>query len=450
MLHLLIAILGIVLTIFFVVGIHEFGHFIVARMCGVKVLRFSIGFGKTLLRWQDKKGTEYVFAAIPLGGYVKMLDESEGDVPKNELTRAYNRQSILKKCAIVGAGPFFNLLFAFLIYWLIFMIGFTSEIPVIGKISPDSIAAHAGMQPQQEIIKIANNPTPGWMSVIINLLDYAGETGTLNVTTKPLDTQQTKVYSLELQNWHLSNLKPDPLMSLGITPYVPEAPTVVGAFSMDSVAKSQLKLGDKIVAVDNKPITDWDKLAELVYQNPEKTLNFKIEREGKIITIPITIGYQRDLLFKKYGVLGVGPKFDWPEKLLRHNQYGPLAAFSHAWIDTRDFIKLNAIVFGKLVTGKVSTQSLGGPITIFESAGTALNSGIIPFLSFLAFLSISIGLINVLPIPGLDGGHLFMQVIEFIIRRPIPMKLQILVYRLGLILLLFIIAQALINDILRL
>ncbi len=361
---IIISILGIILTIFFIVGIHEFGHFIVARMLGIKVLRFSIGFGKPFYRWYDKKGTEYVLAPIPLGGYVKMLDETEDQVPKEELHLAYNRQPIYKRTLVILAGPFFNFMLALIIYWFIFLIGFTSIIPLIGKVLPGSIAANAGLKPQNEIISIDNRPTKNWSNVLIRLIPFIGDHDTLVVETKPLHGNTATKHTLNLQTWKIDELKPDPLTSLGIEPYIPSTPI--------------------------------------------------------------------------------------PKYLIRTIQYGPMTALSHANQNTIDFIYLNFLFMGKIITGKVSLQSLGGPISIFQGAGTALNTGILPFFSFLAFLSIAIGVINVLPIPGLDGGHLLFYCIEFITRRPVSPALQLLLIRFGLILLMLLLAQAVSNDLMRL
>ncbi|HLB58355.1 MAG TPA: RIP metalloprotease RseP, partial [Gammaproteobacteria bacterium] len=323
MLTLFLSLLGIVITIFFVVGVHEFGHFIVARAVGIKVLRFSIGFGKALYRWYDKKGTEYVIAAIPLGGYVKMLDETEAPVLEEESHLAYNRQSLYKRIAVIIAGPFFNLLFAFVLYWGLFVAGFISVVPLIGKIIPHSIAAKAGLKSQEEIVRIDNKPTASWTSVSIRLLSLAGNKGEMKIVTKHIKTQAIQTYTLDLTHFQMDKLQPEPLKSLGIIPYEPD-----------------------------------------------------------------------------------NAKGIWPKNLLRKNQYNPVTALSHALQNTVDFTYLNFLLLGKMLTGKISFQSLGGPITIFETAGAALNAGIVSFSSFLAFLSISIGIINVLPIPGLDGGHL--------------------------------------------
>lgn len=448
---IIISTLGIILTIFFIVGIHEFGHFIVARLCGIKVLRFSIGFGKSLYRWHDKKGTEYVLAAIPLGGYVKMLDESEEIVLPEEVHLAYNRQPLYKRIIVVLAGPLFNFIFAFIIYWFIFVIGFTSVIPLIGKILPNSIAALAGLKAQDEIISLDHQPTKSWSNVLIRLSRFIGDTHTLAIETKNLKTQQAATHILNLAQWKVDELKPDPLKSLGIEPYEPTIPAIIGKIQSGSAAaQSNLKSGDVILSIENKKIHDWMEAINIISTHPSETLSFKIKRENKIFLTPIAIAYKIDMLFQKHGFLGISPQFIWPINQIRNIQYGPIQALSHAKQNTIDFIYLNFLLMGKMITGKVSLLSLGGPISIFQSAGAALNTGALPFFSFLAFLSIAIGVINILPIPGLDGGHLLFYCIEFITRRPLSPAAQILFTRLGLIFLMLLLAQAVSNDIMRL
>ncbi|MFZ2316162.1 MAG: RIP metalloprotease RseP [Gammaproteobacteria bacterium] len=359
MISTLISILAILATILFVIGTHEWAHFYTARLLGVKVLRFSIGFGKTLLRWKGKTGTEYVFALVPLGGYVKMLDEREGNVAPHERRLAYNYQPYYKKCLIVLAGPAMNLLCAVALYWIIFMIGFYTIRPIIGDISPQSIAAKAGLQANQEIVQIDGEKTQTWNSILLQLLTHLGNQDTVQITT-------TKAHHLDLADWHMDELTPDPLTSLGILPLIPAIP---------------LKM---------------------------------------------------------------------PPNLIQHIQYSPIAALPEAWKQVKNLTFFNFMLFGKLITGKISLQSLGGPITIYQNAGGALNMGILAFLSFLAFLSISIGVINLLPIPGLDGGHLLIQTIEAIIRRPVSEKVLLNLYRAGFFVIIFVMVQALINDLLRL
>lgn len=448
---MLISIIGIILTIFFIVGIHEFGHFIIARLAGIKILRFSLGFGKALLRWHDKKGTEFVLAAIPLGGYVKMLDESEGEVAKNELHLAFNRQPLYKKMAVVLAGPLANFIFAFALYWLIFVVGFTSFIPLIGHITPHSLAANAGLKPQDEILSINNKSTRDWNSVVIRLMAYLGEKNQVGIKTQRLNSHTILQHTLDLTHWQMNNLNPDPLKSLGIEPYQPKVSLIISALLPDSPAsKSGLQINDVILSIGQQHIKSWEQLITFVAAHPAETFIFKIKRQTKILSLPVTVGYKYDSLFQKHGFLGLAPQIKWPVGLLRKIQYSPLTALAPAKQEVVNFATLNFQLLGKMLTGKVSLQGLGGPITVFESAGTALNNGILPFISFLAFFSIAIGVINVLPIPGLDGGHLLFYFIEFITRKPLSLGIQTLFFRLGIIALLLLVTQALVNDIMRL
>ena len=449
--QLLIAIIGILVTILFVIGTHEFAHFIAARMLGVKVLRFSIGFGKRLFSWSDKKGTEFVFSLIPLGGYVKMLDENEGQVSSKDLPHAFNRQPFYKKFLIVLAGPFANILCAFILYWLIFMIGIVTVKPIIGQVTPKSIAAEAGLKPHQEIISIDDKPLFTWPSIIFRILFHAGNQDQLKMEVRELSKKNIELHILDLSDWHMDELAPDPLASLGIVPYEPILPLIIGIIHAHSpAADSPLRVGDTILSIDKKPIRHWNEVMTQIISHPGKTLVFTIKRENKKFEIPVTLGYQRDLFFQKTGYLGIGPTFTWPKELTQQIKFGPLKAIPQAWQTMLDFTYFNFLLFGKLITGKISLQSLGGPITIFESAGAALNYGFLAFISFLAFLSISIGIINILPIPGLDGGHLFIFIIEFIIQRPLPQKLLFFLYQMGFVLIIYLLFQALINDILRL
>lgn len=449
--HALVSIMGIFITIFFVIGTHESAHFLMARLVGVKVLRFSIGFGKVLFRWHDKKGTEYVIALLPLGGYVKMLDETEETVPANETHLAYNRQPFYKKFLIVAAGPFTNIFCALILYWLIFMIGFTTMKPIIGAVQPQSIAAQAGLAPGEEVVGINHHPINAWTNLILRLLAHIGNEDqvTLDVINSHHHTRQT--HTLDLSHWQLDGLSPDPLASIGITPYMPDVPLIIGKIAKDSpAATAGFVRGDKILAMNQHALKDWGDVVTFILAHPDEKITFTLERNKKPVQLTVTIGYQRNLLFQKSGYLGIGPDYQVPKDLLREVKYNPVAAFSRAGQELFDFTYFNILLIGKLITGKLSLQSLGGPITIFETAGDALNIGLVSFLGFLAFLSISIGIINFLPLPGLDGGHLLIQFIEWIIRRPLPEKILLVLYRTSFLLIIFVLVIALVNDVLRL
>lgn len=448
--YLLLFVVSIFVTILFVIGTHEFAHFAVARLLGVKVLRFSIGFGKTLWRRYDKSGTEYVFALIPLGGYVKMLDESEGAVAPQERHRAFNRQPFFKKFLIVLAGPTMNLLCAFTLYWLIFVVGFVAVKPVIGQVTPHSIASKAGVQANQEIISVDLQNVTSWTGVLFRLLSHIGSNDSLMLGTRDAKNVTT-YYSLDLMDWKMNNLTPDPLSSLGIIPYEPPLPLVIGHIADGSpAALSPLKVGDRIVALNGQRIHNWQEIMRLIQSSADKDIVFTVKRAKQTLRLSVKVGAERSVLLKKSGFLGIGPSVVMPPEMLREVRYTPLAAIPKALHEVSDFVYFNLVLFGKLVTGKLSLQTLGGPITIFESAGESLNSGIIPFLGFLAFLSASVGVINLFPIPGLDGGHLLFELIEVTIRRPLPQTLLFGLYYLGFAFLIFVLTQALFNDILRL
>lgn len=446
----LFSIIGILITILFVIGTHEAAHFAMARFLGVKVLRFSIGFGKALYKRKDRSGTEYVVALIPLGGYVKMLDENEGAVPESEKHLAFNRQPFYKKFLIVLAGPLTNLLCALVLYWLIFMIGFMTIKPIIGSVTTGSIADKAGLTANQEIVSIDSRPISTWMNVIFRIITHTGTTDKVDITVKNPTQPSLKTHVLDFTTWHLDPLNPDPLTSLGITPFAPDIPLIIGTISAGSPAASKLQVGDKIIAINHNAIKSWDDLIVFTTAHPEQPVTLTVLRSGKVQNLDLTIGSKRHLLFSKVGYLGIAPNIVIPPALLREVKFPPAEAFIRATQELYDFTYLNLLLFGKILTGKVSLQSLGGPITIFESAGSALNVGVVAFLGFLAFLSLSIGVINLLPIPGLDGGHLFFQVIEAIIHRPIPEKILASLYYMGFFLLFFVLIQAVINDVLRL
>jgi len=367
-LHILLSIIAFLVTIAIVIGIHEFGHFAVAKMCGVKVLRFSIGFGKSLWSKRDKRGTEYQLAAIPMGGYVKLLDTREGDVNPAEESFAFDKKPVLQRFAILLAGPVANLILAFLVYWFIFSIGFTTIKPVIGEVLPNSIAAKAGFNAGNEIISVGDQKTSGWRSVMMELILHYGEQTTLSFHV--IDSTKAKTINVALGDWHLDNLRPDPLKSLGVVPFKPKA-----------------------------------------------------NAEGKL---------------------------QWPTEMYVKHQFSIAKALVEGLKQTAYFIKFNVVLLYKLVTGTISWQSLGGPFSLFQSAGGAAHQGVIVFLSFLALISISIGIANLLPIPGLDGSQLVYCLYEMIIGRPVPINVQILAFRIGLIILCLFMIQIATNDLLRL
>lgn len=440
--NLVITIIGAVLAIFVVIIIHEAGHFGVAKAFGVKVLRFSIGFGKPLWSYTSRKGTEYVIALLPIGGYVRMLDDREGPVPPEDAHLAFNRQKLLVRMAIVIAGPVANVLLAIVVFWVIFLQGVAYVKPVIGAVTPQSIAAQAGLQPGDTIKKINGSPTPSWQHVLVIMVKKMGGQRPLQITTEPSNHQGSQQHELSLRDWKLAGDQPNPLGSLGITPFQPEFPAIVQNTIPNSPAeRGGLQPGDQIVAVNHQALADWPALADYIQKHPNQpvTLTVKKDQQSRDVTINI----------ERFLGVQVKPPH-WPTEMIEQPHYSIVTAWAPAWEQTWSLIAFNAFVLEKMFGGLISLQTLGGPITIFRSAGEASRAGLQAYLSFIGFISVTLGFVNILPIPGLDGGHFLFQVIEGIIRRPISEKYQRILLRIGIILIILLIIQGTINDIMRL
>ena len=442
-------ILSFLVALMILVSIHEFGHFYVARRCGVKVLRFSIGFGQALWSRRDSKGTEYVLAAIPLGGYVKMLDEREGEVAPDERHLAFNRKSVWQRIAIVAAGPLANFILAILLFWAVLLDGYSGLIPVIGNVEPDSIAAVAGLEPGQEIVAIDGQPTPTVQALNQVLLRRLGETGTINFKVSYRDSDFIYESKADLQGWLKDTTAPDPIAGLGITLYLPKIPPIVGEVLPDSPAQAAgILVGDRILVVDDLPIDDWRVWLDYVRKRPAKLLQLELERAGnplKLSLIPETV----DDSGQKVGRVGVGldPSYSIPDEWVRSYDYSIYGAFvagvNKTW-DTSGFVLLS---IKKLILGEISTKNLSGPISIAKVAGSSAKSGLKAFIEFLALISVFLAVFNLLPIPVLDGGHLFYYLIEVIKGKPVSERVQMLGYQVGLLLVVSLTMLAFYNDI---
>ncbi|USQ14229.1 RIP metalloprotease RseP [Legionella lytica] len=448
---MLLTLLYFLLALLLLVTIHEYGHFQVARWCGVKVLRFSFGFGKILASWKDKKGTEYAWSLFPFGGYVKMLDESEGEVPENERHLAFNNQSVWKRIAIVLAGPMFNFIFAFFALWLVLVIGMPSLAPMIDGVRPGSIAAEAGLKAKEEIISLNNIKINSWRDFQYAMMPMVGSNETVHLVVKSLENGQQSQISLPLANWVLDDKKPDPLKSLGIEPFIPSIPPIVGEVIPDSPAdKAGLKIGDKVLTVDGKSFTDWLFLVEYVQARPDEQINLKINRKDVIQQLTVHVG-SHDNKGKIEGFLGVrSQKVKWPERWLRMEREQPLAALNTALRQTAQLTGTTFILMGRLVTGKLGLNSISGPVGIAQGAGDSGRGGLAAYLFFLALVSISLGALNLLPIPMLDGGHLLYYVLEVIRGKPVSDSLKSAGAYVGLLLLAALMFIALTNDLSRL
>ena len=436
--------LGVLITV------HEFGHFWVARRCGVRVERFSIGFGKALWRRTDKLGTEYVIALIPLGGYVKMLDERAEPVAPELRHYAFNNKTVGQRAAIIAAGPIANFLFAIFAYWLVFIIGVPGVRPVVGEITPNSIAAQAQIQPGTELKAVDGIETPDWDAVRLQLVSKIGdEHTTLSVAQFGSNQRQDK--TLDLRQWAFEPDKEDPVSSLGIRPRGPQIEPVLSEVQVNSAAsKAGLQAGDRIVKVNGQPLTQWMTFVTLVRDNPDKPLALDIERQGSSLSLTLTPD-SKQVNGKAEGFAGVVPKvIPLPDEYKTVRQYGPFSAVLEASDKTWQLMKLTVSMLGKLITGDVKLNNLSGPISIAQGAGMSAEFGIIYYLMFLALISVNLGIINLFPLPVLDGGHLLFLAIEKIKGGPVSERVQDFCYRIGSILLVLLMGLALFNDFSRL
>ena len=441
-----------IITLGVLITVHEFGHFWVARRAGVKVLRFSIGFGKPLWKWVGRRdNTEYAIAAIPLGGYVKMLDEREGEVAREELPRAFNRQSILKRFAIVFAGPFFNFLFAIIAYWIMYMVGIPGVKPIIGQVEPASIAQTAGLQKGDQFISVGGRDTPTWNSVRMALLPDALNESVVSVEVKN-EEGQIRTVRLNFTSPGPDLKEGEVIEQLGIEPLRPHIPAVIGELKPGGRAiESGLKPGDKILSADGRDIMGWIDWVNYVRSHPEKLIHVKIKRDDAVLNIDLTPAKVEEGN-EVIGQIGAasGVKFTLPKELQAVQKYSFGKALYYSLAKTWEMTSMTFQMLGKMVIGQISMDNLSGPITIAKYAGDTASIGPATFVAFLAIVSISLGVLNLLPIPMLDGGHLLFYVIEFVKGKPLSDELQMKLQRIGMVFLLMLMSVAFYNDFARL
>ncbi|MBJ9977846.1 RIP metalloprotease RseP [Pseudomonas sp. S75] len=444
-------IIGTLVALGVLVTFHEFGHFWVARRCGVKVLRFSVGFGTPLLRWHDRHGTEFVVAAIPLGGYVKMLDEREGEVPTALLGQSFNRKPVGQRIAIVAAGPIANFLLAILFFSVVAMLGSQQVRPVIGAVESGSLAAAAGLAPGQEIVSIDGKPTNGWSAVNLQLVRRLGESGTLRVGVTDEGATLERQHDIALDHWLKGADEPDPIQSLGLRPWRPAlAPVLAEIDPKGPAAAAGLKTGDRLLALDGVALGDWQQVVDRVRAQPQAKVQVRVERDGAQLELPVTLASRGEGKAAS-GYLGAGVKGgEWPPSMLREVSYGPLEAVGEGLARTWNMSVLTLESLKKMLFGELSVKNLSGPITIAKVAGASAQSGVGDFLNFLAYLSISLGVLNLLPIPVLDGGHLLFYLIEWARGRPLSDRVQGWGIQIGISLVIGVMLLALINDLGRL
>ncbi len=444
--------LAFIVAIVVLVVFHEFGHYWVARLCNVKVLRFSLGFGKVIYSKRFAGGeTEWVVSMIPLGGYVKMLDEREGEVPSQELDRAFNRQSVLKRMAIVVAGPVANLLLAIVFYWALFIYGVPGVKPILGDVPVQTAAASAQLRAQETIVSINGQLTPSWQEVRWMLLDLVLQRGEASLELKTSEGKSV-FRVLEMNGLSAADLDGDFLKKLGLQPYQPPINPVIEKLVEDGAAqRAGLQINDKILRVNGQTIAEWDDFVQVIRTSPSVALNVEFDRAGSLLALTVTPDAVNDA-DNKIGRIGAAPKINRAdyEALLTEVHYPPLTALSEATKKTWETSIVSLKMMWKMVMGEVSLKNLSGPITIADYAGQSAQIGLGAYISFLALISISLGVLNLLPIPLLDGGHLLYYAVELLKGSPVSERLWAAGQNVGIALLVTMMAFALYNDISRL
>lgn len=433
------------------VAIHEFGHFWVARRCGVKVERFSIGFGKALWTKKGRDGTEYALCLIPLGGYVKMLDSRVDEIDDAEQPFAFDHQPLWQRAAIVAAGPIFNFLFAIVAYWFVFIIGTPAVKPVIGEVVPNSIVAEAGLQPNMELKAVSGVQTADWESVNMALISHIGESR-MTLTVAPADgLAAEKTIALDLTGWNFDPEHESAMGALGFKPFMSAISLTLQQVTPEgAAAKAGLVAGDTLVSVDGKPLTQWQQVVTLIQNHPNTPLDVEVERDSQRLAFTL-IPDSQVVQDRTIGFAGIVPKVaPWPAHYRFELQYGVVESIGKAVEKTGQVISLTASMLEKLVVGDVGLNNLSGPISIAKGAGATADYGLVYFLGFLALISVNLGIINLVPLPMLDGGHLLFFAVEAVMRRPVPEKVQEMGFKIGGAIIFSLMAVAIFNDFTRL
>ncbi|WHL24840.1 MAG: sigma E protease regulator RseP [Candidatus Blochmannia vicinus] len=446
-----------VLALGILITVHEFGHFIAARVLKVKVERFSIGFGPILWSRRDSNDTEYAISAILLGGYVKLYNtQEETSIYCNQgNNNAFNHQHIWRKSIIVASGPIFNFIFSIILYVIIFIIGIPIYKPIIHSVIPNSIIAQSGIQSGVEITSINNIQTHDWDSVRLEIFNSIGKKE-LIISTASINNRCVKTYIINLsRNWfnNLTNKK-DPIITLGILPFNTNIVPILSEIKPNSAAqRAGLKIGDKIISIDDQLIYRWESVTTAIKNNPEKNYKISVERENKIINLNLTPN-KKNLIHsdKVEDIIGILPKIinDIPTENYSIHRYNLYTSILHAFKKTWTLMCLTTNTLFKLIAGDIRITHLGGPIAIAKGAGESAQSGLIYYLMFLSLISINLGIVNLLPLPTLDGGHLFFFIIEKIKGKAISKKIKKIGYIIGSIMLILMMCLAFLNDIFKL
>jgi len=453
MMDLLQTVVAFVVALGCLIVVHEFGHYLVARACGVKVLRFSVGFGRAL--WSRNLGrdaTEWVIAVFPLGGYVKMVDEREGAVSPQDLPRAFNRQSVWRRIAIVAAGPVANFLLAIALYWFLFVSGVPGIKPIIGAPAAGTPAFIAGFSSGDTLLRIGSETVQTWQDARWILLQHAVKREAVTIETRSVSGAVTPRRH-DFSGLTTADLDRDFLRVLGLVRYQPLLKPVIGeVVSGGAAEQAGLLAGDEVVSIDGNRIDSWDQLVTAVRGNPGRPLRVEVFRSGRPIpALPVTpaIVVEGE---SKIGRIGAAPRIDRAavSEMMVEVRYGVIDALSRAVRKTWDTSTFSLQMLGKMIIGEVSLKNLSGPITIADYAGQTAQSGLASYLLFLALISISLGVLNLLPIPLLDGGHLMYYTIEIFKGAPVSDRAIEIGQHVGIALLFVLMAFALYNDIHRL
>lgn len=447
----MLTLLYFILAISILVVIHEYGHFWVARRCGVQVKRFSVGFGKPLFSIKDKHGTEFAVAPIPMGGYVSMLDEREGPVPEHLQHQAFNNKSPWARIAIASAGPLANFLFAIAAYWLLFVVGVSGLAPVVGSVQEGSLAQQVQLQAGDEIVAVGDKATHTWEDVSWQLIGYIGESTSIPIRFKS-ETGGEYQAELNVEHWLADEEMPHPLMALGIEPRTLPIPAVIGQLAEDGVARAAgLQSGDQVLAVNQQPIADWYELVKTIQAAPEQALVFTVQRATQELDIAITPAARATADGQTQGFIGAGVQVpEYPADWVRTRNVNAWEALQLGVVKTWDTTYFTLASMWKMLAGQLSVKNLSGPVSIAKVAGASAAGGFESFIGFLALLSVSLGVLNLLPIPVLDGGHIVFCMAEIIKGKPLSEKTQMFAVRIGMFLLLGLMLVAFYNDLSRL
>jgi regulator of sigma E protease len=449
---LLHTIVAFIVALGILIVVHEYGHYLVARLCNVKVLRFSVGFGRPLALWRrGADRTEWVIAAIPFGGYVKMLDEREGAVAPEEAHRAFNRQSVGRRFLIVAAGPAFNFLFAILVYAGLFMYGLPEARPVLAEPPAASVAAAAGLRAGDTVRAVDGQAIETWQELRWRVLQAALQQQPLRLETVS-ERGHIGEATLDLSGYPTDEVENDALERVGLRLFRPKLEPVIGQVVGGGAAeRAGLAAGDRVLGIDGKPIESWEALVAAIRARPGQAMSLLVERNGAtraVEVVPEAVGSGE----ARIGRIGAAPQMprEHADRMLVRVQYGPLESFSRALAKTWDISIFSLKMLGRMILGQVSWKHLSGPVTIADFAGQSAQMGWISYVTFLALISISLGVLNLLPIPLLDGGHLMFYAIEVVKGRPVSERAMELGQRVGLALLLVVMAFAFYNDLNRL